>query len=155
VTCRETPDVERIIIGKTGKEAFMDDAALLTACHDAGVRLARFLYCDNGGLIRGKATGLHGLANRLHDGIGLTVAMMAMNSLDQLQTARSASTLCLSGDIMAEIKERKQRLDQRIGFNETLGIRVDGVSELRYTVHRLCTIDAVQRTAIRLRSGRE
>jgi glutamine synthetase len=49
------------------------------------VNLARFLYCDNGGVIRGKATGIKGLPARLEDGIGLTVAMMAMNSLDQLQ----------------------------------------------------------------------
>jgi glutamine synthetase len=52
---------------------------------DAGVRLVRFLYCDNGGIIRGKTTALSGLEGRLNDGIGLTLAMMAMNSLDQLQ----------------------------------------------------------------------
>jgi glutamine synthetase len=63
----------------------VDHANILTTCHEAGVRLARFLYCDNSGLIRGKATGLEGLADRLHDGIGLTVAMQAMNGLDQLQ----------------------------------------------------------------------
>jgi glutamine synthetase len=63
----------------------MEPATIVTACQDAGVHLARFLYCDNGGLIRGKTTGMAGLAARLHDGIGLTVAMMAMNSLDQLQ----------------------------------------------------------------------
>src|SRR5690349_22806355 len=54
-------------------------------CQDAGVRLVRFLYCDNGGVIRGKTSGMAGLPGRLEDGIGLTVAMMAMNSLDQLQ----------------------------------------------------------------------
>ncbi|HZO90965.1 MAG TPA: glutamine synthetase family protein [Chthonomonadaceae bacterium] len=58
---------------------------ILKACQDANVRLARFLYCDNGGVIRGKTTGLSGLPARIQDGIGLTVAMMAMNSLDQLQ----------------------------------------------------------------------
>ncbi|MBV9852480.1 MAG: glutamine synthetase [Armatimonadetes bacterium] len=62
-----------------------DAEHVLRACHDGGVRLARFLYCDNGGVIRGKATAMSGLAGRLADGIGLTVAMMAMNSLDQLQ----------------------------------------------------------------------
>ena len=51
----------------------------------AGVRLVRFLYCDNGATIRGKTTALSGLGGRMTDGIGLTVAMMAMNSLDQLQ----------------------------------------------------------------------
>ncbi len=51
----------------------------------AGVRLVRFLYTDNGGVTRGKATHVESLASRLTDGIGLTVAMQAMNMLDQLQ----------------------------------------------------------------------
>ena len=51
----------------------------------AGVRLVRFLYTDNGGVTRGKATHVDGLSHRLTDGIGLTVAMQAMNMLDQLQ----------------------------------------------------------------------
>ena len=51
----------------------------------AGVRLVRFLYTDNSGITRGKATHVDGLAHRLTDGIGLTVAMQAMNMLDQLQ----------------------------------------------------------------------
>jgi glutamine synthetase len=57
----------------------------VAACEMAGVRLVRFLYCDNGGTIRGKATTLARLAERMRTGIGLTVAMSAMNSLDQLQ----------------------------------------------------------------------
>lgn len=63
----------------------MDAQQILEACDNVGVRLARFLYCDNGGLIRGKTTAMAGLPGRLTDGIGLTVAMMAFNSLDQLQ----------------------------------------------------------------------
>ena len=51
----------------------------------AGVRLVRFLYTDNGGVTRGKSTHVESLASRLTDGIGLTVAMQAMNMLDQLQ----------------------------------------------------------------------
>jgi glutamine synthetase len=50
----------------------------------AGLRLVRFLYCDNDGLIRGKASGMSGLARRLETGIGLTVAMQAFSMLDQL-----------------------------------------------------------------------
>ena len=50
----------------------------------AGVRLVRFLYTDNGGVTRGKATHIDGLRSRMDDGIGLTVAMQAMNMLDQL-----------------------------------------------------------------------
>ncbi len=52
---------------------------------EAGVRLVRFLWCGNDGTIRAKATGLRGLGDRLRTGIGLTVALQAMNSLDQLQ----------------------------------------------------------------------
>src|SRR3954466_16093290 len=58
---------------------------IVQQAQDADVRLVRFLYCDNGGVIRGKTTALGRLSERLTDGIGLTVAMMAMNALDQLQ----------------------------------------------------------------------
>jgi glutamine synthetase len=50
----------------------------------AGVRLVRFLYTDNGGVTRGKSTHVESLGHRITDGIGLTVAMPAMNMLDQL-----------------------------------------------------------------------
>ncbi|MET7459883.1 glutamine synthetase family protein [Nonomuraea sp. NPDC005501] len=50
-----------------------------------GVELVRFLYADHGGVIRGKAASRSRLAERLTTGIGHTVAMMAMNMLDQLQ----------------------------------------------------------------------
>ena len=63
----------------------MTPETIVQQAQEAGVRLVRFLYCDNGGTIRGKASALSGLGGRLHDGIGLTVAMMAMNGLDQLQ----------------------------------------------------------------------
>jgi glutamine synthetase len=51
---------------------------------DAGVKLVRFLYTDNGGIVRGKVTHVNGLRSRITDGIGLTVAMQAMTMLDQL-----------------------------------------------------------------------
>ncbi|SEL27043.1 glutamine synthetase family protein [Nonomuraea pusilla] len=50
-----------------------------------GVELIRFLYADHGGVIRGKAASRSRLAERVGTGIGHTVAMMAMNMLDQLQ----------------------------------------------------------------------
>ncbi|MEV0625704.1 glutamine synthetase family protein [Nonomuraea wenchangensis] len=50
-----------------------------------GIELIRFLYADHGGVIRGKAASRSRLAERLGTGIGHTVAMMAMNMLDQLQ----------------------------------------------------------------------
>lgn len=52
---------------------------------EAGLRLVRFLWCGNDGTVRGKASGIRGLEGRLESGIGLTVAMQAMNGLDQLQ----------------------------------------------------------------------
>jgi glutamine synthetase len=63
----------------------MTPEEILDACRTQAVRLVRFLYCDNGGVIRGKATHVERLGDRLRTGIGLTVAMQAMNSLDQLQ----------------------------------------------------------------------
>jgi glutamine synthetase len=57
----------------------------VAACREAGVRLVRFVYCDNGGIVRAKAAHLERLADRMRTGIGLTVAMQAMSSLDQLQ----------------------------------------------------------------------
>ena len=49
------------------------------------IRLVRFLYCDNGCTIRGKATHAAFLTERLTSGMGLTRAMQAMNMLDVLQ----------------------------------------------------------------------
>jgi glutamine synthetase len=63
----------------------MTPEEILDACRTKAVRLVRFLYCDNGGVVRGKATHVERLGDRIRTGIGLTVAMQAMNSLDQLQ----------------------------------------------------------------------
>jgi glutamine synthetase len=52
---------------------------------EAGLRLVRFLWVGNDGTVRAKASSTHGLEGRISSGIGLTVAMQAMNSLDQLQ----------------------------------------------------------------------
>jgi glutamine synthetase len=52
---------------------------------EAGLRLVRFLWCGNDGTVRAKASARHGLERRLESGIGLTVAMQAMDGLDQLR----------------------------------------------------------------------
>jgi glutamine synthetase len=57
----------------------------VAACRHAGVRLVRFLYCDNGGVVRGKCVPVDRLGARMRTGVGLTVAMQAMSSQDQLQ----------------------------------------------------------------------
>lgn len=63
----------------------MTDHDIVQQAKEQGVRLIRFLYCDNGCTIRGKLAHINDLASRLESGIGLTVAMQAMNMLDQLQ----------------------------------------------------------------------
>jgi glutamine synthetase len=65
--------------------ALVDAAEIVRQADGAGLRLIRFLWCGNDGTVRAKASGLHGLVGRLEAGIGLTVAMQAMNGLDQLQ----------------------------------------------------------------------
>src|SRR5258708_15882088 len=52
---------------------------------DDGAEVIRFLYVDHGGVVRGKATSRPTLERRMASGIGLTVAMQAMNMLDELQ----------------------------------------------------------------------
>jgi len=59
-------------------------ARLLRTAESVGLRLVRFLYCDNDGIIRGKASGISHIAERLESGIGLTVAMQAFSLLDRL-----------------------------------------------------------------------
>ncbi len=63
----------------------MTAAEVARQADEAGLRLVRFLWCGNDGTIRAKASSLHGLEGRIESGIGLTVGMQAMNSLDELQ----------------------------------------------------------------------
>jgi glutamine synthetase len=69
-------------------EAVTDAAAqrarIVEQAEAADLRLVRFLYCDNDGIIRGKASGVSRLDSRLDTGIGLTVAMQAFSMLDHL-----------------------------------------------------------------------
>ncbi|HEX6289777.1 MAG TPA: glutamine synthetase family protein [Herpetosiphonaceae bacterium] len=71
----------------------MNVEQILKDVQTAEVRLVRFLYCDNGGIIRGKTTSAARLADRCADGIGLTKAMMAMNAFDRLQTVEGTGAV--------------------------------------------------------------
>lgn len=62
-----------------------DHTEIVRKATEGAARLISFLYCDNGGIIRGKSTHLSALAERLETGLGLTVAMQAMSDMDQLQ----------------------------------------------------------------------
>jgi glutamine synthetase len=57
---------------------------VLQRAHDAQVRLVRFLYCDSGGIIRGKATHAARLAGRMDEGIGHAMAMQAFTAVETL-----------------------------------------------------------------------
>ena len=63
----------------------MDATDVVKQADEAGLRLVRFLWCGNDGTVRAKASSVRGLEGRIRSGIGLTVAMQAMNGLDQLQ----------------------------------------------------------------------
>ena len=57
---------------------------VLQEARDADVQLVRFIYCDNSGVIRGKATHVDHLAGRMDHGIGLTVAMQSFTSSESI-----------------------------------------------------------------------
>jgi glutamine synthetase len=63
----------------------MEQNEVVQRVNDSNVQLVFFLYCDNGGIIRGKSTHISSLQKRLETGIGLTVAMQAMSDVDVLQ----------------------------------------------------------------------
>jgi glutamine synthetase len=62
----------------------MDAQGILGRVRSEGVRSVRFLYCDHGNIIRGKAAHASGLADLLESGIGLTVAMQAFTLTEHL-----------------------------------------------------------------------
>ena len=62
----------------------MDTKTVVEHAEADGLRLVRFLYCDNGGIIRGKATHVSGLARRMVEGIGQSLALQAFAGVDAL-----------------------------------------------------------------------
>jgi len=62
----------------------MNAQDVVQQARNANLRLVRFLYCDNGGIIRGKATHASKLATRISEGIGQTLAMQAFTGVESL-----------------------------------------------------------------------
>ncbi|MGZ3672699.1 MAG: glutamine synthetase family protein [Ktedonobacterales bacterium] len=62
----------------------MDRETILRQAHDQHLRLVRFMYCDNGGIIRGKASHVRSLDRRMAEGIGQTLAMQAFAGVNIL-----------------------------------------------------------------------
>jgi len=62
----------------------MNAQDVVRKAQEANLRLVRFLYCDNGGIIRGKATHASKLSTRMSEGIGQTLAMQAFTGVESL-----------------------------------------------------------------------
>ncbi|HLJ82005.1 MAG TPA: glutamine synthetase, partial [Ktedonobacterales bacterium] len=62
----------------------MDRDTVVRMAEEAQLRLVRFMYCDNGGILRGKASHITGLARRMTEGIGQSLAMQAFAGIDAL-----------------------------------------------------------------------
>ena len=62
----------------------MTPEQIVREANERGLQLVRFLYCDNGGVIRGKSTHVGSLARRMQSGIGLVKGMQSFTSLDSL-----------------------------------------------------------------------
>src|SRR5579884_4259975 len=62
----------------------MNAQDVVRQAREADLRLVRFLYCDNGGIIRGKATHASKLSTRITEGIGQTLAMQAFTGVESL-----------------------------------------------------------------------
>jgi glutamine synthetase len=62
----------------------MTPEEIVSEANEQGLQLVRFLYCDNGGVIRGKSTHVGQLARRISSGIGLVKGMQSFTSLDSL-----------------------------------------------------------------------
>src|SRR5919107_3635304 len=62
----------------------MTPGEIVRTAEEQGLQLVRFLYCDNGGVIRGKSTHVGQLARRIESGIGLVKGMQSFTSLDFL-----------------------------------------------------------------------
>jgi glutamine synthetase len=62
----------------------MTPEEIVNEANEQGLQLVRFLYCDNGGVIRGKSAHVGQLARRMSSGIGLVKGMQSFTSLDSL-----------------------------------------------------------------------
>src|SRR3954447_24105810 len=61
----------------------IDVDELVRRARIADVRLVRFMYCDNAGLIRGKALHVDALAPYLRSGVSLPMSMQEINLMDR------------------------------------------------------------------------
>lgn len=67
----------------THPDSYLEDVT--QRARDAGVQLVAFLWCDNAGVIRNKATHIDNLPGRFTSGIGFSSAMQALRIGDVLE----------------------------------------------------------------------
>src|SRR5579884_134813 len=65
----------------------MNAQDVITLAQQAKLRLVRFQYCDNGGIIRAKATHISGLPTRIHEGIGHCVVLAVWSGAETVGSA--------------------------------------------------------------------
>jgi glutamine synthetase len=64
----------------------MNAQEVVQQARKANLRLIRFQYCDNGGIIRGKTAHIDRLTTRIHEGIGHSVALQVWTGVETLPT---------------------------------------------------------------------
>jgi glutamine synthetase len=62
----------------------MNNLDVVKLVQENELRLVRFLYCDNGGIIRGKTTHASKISARMREGIGQSLAMQAFTGVESL-----------------------------------------------------------------------
>src|SRR5258708_13564055 len=67
-----------------GRAALRNAQDVVREAKEANLGVMRFLYCENGGIIRGKATHASKLSTRMSEGIGQTLAMQAFTGVESL-----------------------------------------------------------------------
>ncbi len=64
----------------------MNAQEVVQQARKANLRLIRFQYCDNGGILRCKTTHIDRLATRIHEGIGHSLALQVWTAAETLPT---------------------------------------------------------------------
>jgi glutamine synthetase len=111
--------------------AVSDYARVLEQAQAAELRLVRFLWCGNDGTIRAKATGAGKLGSRLASGIGISTAVQAMNSLDQVQPVGPRTRVRLVPDpatfrVLPYAPHAGAVVCDHVRFGDILGLDEDG-----------------------------
>src|SRR5260370_12511642 len=79
-----TATTQNYFLRKAGCSTFMNAQEVVQQARTNSLRLVRFFYCDNGGVIPGKTTHTSKLASRTRQRIGQSLAMPACTTVEAL-----------------------------------------------------------------------